>query len=70
MKVTISQAAPTPSGLVLGLRVELQNAGWIRFATTVLVVDDLDLASRQALTAALNNFLAPSDLLAEDLELF
>lgn len=54
MKITITDSHPTPSGLRLGLRVEHEKAGWIRFATTVLVVDRLSFESRQAVVQALN----------------
>lgn len=56
MKVTITSAAPSTQGLRLGLRLEHEKAGWIRFATTVLVVKDLTYAERAYLTEQLNAF--------------
>ncbi|HKN46200.1 MAG TPA: hypothetical protein VJW23_19995 [Propionibacteriaceae bacterium] len=56
MKVTITSAAPSTQGLRLGLRIEHEKAGWIRFATTVLVVKDLTYGERAYLTEALNRF--------------
>ena len=55
MKVTVSTATPSPSGLRLGLRVEHEKAGWVRFATSVLLYDDLDAESIQAITYWLNH---------------
>lgn len=55
MKVTVSTATPSPSGLRLGLRVEHEKAGWVRFCTTVVLYDDLDAESVQAITHWLNH---------------
>lgn len=55
MKVTISQVAPTKSGLRLGLRIEHEKAGWVRFATTVLLLDRLTYSERAMLLAWLEN---------------
>jgi len=54
MKVTISQVAPSPQGLRLGLRIEHEKAGWIRFGTTVLLLEDLTYAERGYVTDWLN----------------
>lgn len=54
MKVIISQAAPHPQGLRLGLRIEHEKAGWVRFSATVLVVEELSTEDRAALTFALD----------------
>lgn len=54
MKITITSAAPSREGLRLGLRVEYGKGGPIRFATTVLVVDQLDNGDRQSLVQALD----------------
>lgn len=40
-KITVSQASPTPSGLRLGMRIEHEKAGWVRFSTCVILDDDL-----------------------------
>lgn len=55
MKVTVTQMSPTPSGLRLGLRVEHEKAGWIRFAATALVISDLSREERAVLLKALNH---------------
>jgi hypothetical protein len=55
MKITVSQVAPSPLGLRLGLRVEHEKAGWVRFDTTVLVLDRLTYAERAFLTNWLND---------------
>lgn len=49
LKVTVSHIAPTSQGLVLGLQVEHKKAGWMRFCTTVLAVNDLTYGERQML---------------------
>lgn len=54
MKVTLTQIAPHPQGLALGLRIEHEKAGWIRFATTVLLVEELPQEERKTLFEALN----------------
>lgn len=54
LKITVDQAAPSPSGLVLGCRVEHDKAGWIRFGVAMLVVDNLSSDCRAALVEALN----------------
>lgn len=54
LKITVDQASPSPSGLRLGLRVEHTKAGWVRFATTFVVYDELTNEMRQALTRFLN----------------
>lgn len=54
MKVTITQIAPHPQGLSLGLRIEHEKAGWIRFGATVLLVNDISLQERKTLYEALN----------------
>lgn len=69
MKITITQAIPSPSGLRLALRVEHEKAGWIRFSTAVLLVEKLDLESRQYITQCLNTYM-DEFLDAGQLELF
>jgi hypothetical protein len=69
MKITVSQVAPHPQGLVCGLRIEHERAGWVRFATTVLVTAQLDEESRATLTAALNR-ADDTDSRYEDVALF
>jgi hypothetical protein len=69
MKITVVGISPHPKGLLCGLRVEHERAGWIRFATTVLVVDEMDKESRQAIVALLNR-AAESDSRWEDVDLF
>jgi len=54
MKITVTSILPHPSGLVLGLRVEHEKAGWIRFATTVLLIDAVNDDACATLTDALN----------------
>lgn len=54
MKVTISQIAPHPQGLVLGVRIEHEKAGWVRFSTTVLVSSELTRMERVWLLDMLN----------------
>lgn len=66
MKVAITQVAPHPQGLRLGLRVEHEKAGWIRFETTVLLVDQLSIFERQSLLSALDG---ASGRLVEDLDI-
>lgn len=61
MKVTVSKAAPSPLGLILGLRVEDALTGWVRFAVTTLVVSELTFEDRQALLRALNHSAAEYD---------
>ena len=65
MKVTVDKATPSPSGLRLGLRIEHEKAGWIRFATTVVLYDQLDGESVQAITRWLNQ---QADRSREDLD--
>lgn len=65
MKITVTGTAPHPQGLMVGLRVEVQRAGWIRFATTVLIVEDLSNDDRRAITEALNK---SADRVREDLD--
>lgn len=47
MKVTITSTTPSNQGLHLGLRIEHEKAGWVRFATTVLVASSLNYRERQ-----------------------
>lgn len=54
MKITITGAAPHPQGLQLGLRVEGPKKSWLRFNTTVLVVEALDARQRGHLLKALD----------------
>jgi hypothetical protein len=54
MKVTVTQIAPHPQGLRLGLRIEHEKAAWIRFATTVLLVEELTTEERGTLYHAMN----------------
>jgi hypothetical protein len=67
VKITLSQIAPHPQGLLLGLRVEHEKAGWIRFCTTVLLVNELPLSERKTLYEALNK--AVDDYLDTEQEL-
>lgn len=55
MKVRITGASPHPQGLMLGLTIEGEKRSWIRFATTVLVVQELTLQERECLYDALNH---------------
>jgi len=54
MKIRVTQASPSPSGLRLGLTVEGPKKAWLRFSTTVLVVDELDQETRRWLVRELN----------------
>lgn len=67
MKVTITGAAPTAQGLRLGLRIEHEKAGWIRFSATTLVVHSLTFGERCALMKALTR--AAEDLDREHVDL-
>lgn len=55
MKVTITGASPDPQGLRLGLRIEHERAGWVKFDTTVLVCDRLSVFERASLLSALDH---------------
>lgn len=68
MKVTITSTAPSQGGVRLGLRIEHEKAGWIRFCSTVLLINDLKMHEREWLVAALNHGADP-DRFVEDLEL-
>lgn len=57
MKITVTDILPSTKGLVLGLRVEHEKAGWIRFATTVLLVESLDVETRRWLVRSLDRCL-------------
>lgn len=69
MKITVTSVCPTPQGVRFGLRVEHEKAGWVRFATTVLLVDALTNDDRRALTKALDSaaFRWNEDLVSEPL---
>lgn len=56
LKVTVSGVAPSPQGLRLGLTIEHEQAHWMRFATTVLVLDTLTYAERQFLLEFLEDY--------------
>jgi hypothetical protein len=69
MKITVSQIAPSRKGLRLGLRIEHEKAGWVRFATTVLLLDSLTYAERQMLLSWLEDSPRQDDW-DEDIPLF
>ena len=68
MKVTVTQIAPHPQGLRLGLRIEHEKAGWVRFGATVLLVNTISVEERRSLYEALNR-LVDEYLDTEQLEL-
>ena len=41
IKVEVQTATPTPQGLRLGVRIEHEQAGWIRFNSTILLYETL-----------------------------
>lgn len=49
MKVTVDSAAPSERGLRLGLKIQHEKAGWIRFAGTVVLYEQLTLEDMQAI---------------------
>lgn len=56
IKVTVSQVAPSPEGLLLGVVVEHTKAKWMRFSTCVLAPKHLTYAERQYLLAFLEGY--------------
>lgn len=54
MKVAVTKVTPHREGLYLGLVIKHEKAGWVRFATTVLVVDDLSPLERRMILHALS----------------
>jgi hypothetical protein len=54
MKITITSVSPHRQGVYLGCTISHEKAGWIRFATTVLVLEDLTSAERSIFTHALD----------------
>lgn len=69
MKVTITDVVPDPHGLRMGLRIEHEKAGWVRFGVTLLVVDRLTFFERQALLSALDHAAGNWEV-GEDIPLF
>lgn len=59
MKVTITSTTPSKQGLHLGLRIEHEKAGWVRFATTVLVAGSLNYRERQMILDWLEDARTP-----------
>jgi len=55
MKITVTQVAPSKRGLLLGLKLEDEKHGWVRFAMTVLVAEDLKYHERQLLLSWLED---------------
>jgi hypothetical protein len=70
MKVTLTSTSPHPQGLCLGLVVEGPKRSWIRFSTTVLLVNDLSLEEREWLTRLLDRLDEPAREEDEPLELW
>lgn len=54
LSITVQSVAESDKGLLLGLRVEHTQAGWIRFGVSLLVLEDLTDAERAFLTDRLN----------------
>lgn len=61
MKVTVTGVSPHRDGLRLGLTVEHERAGWVRFTTSVLVVDRLSIWERESLMSALDHAIGQVD---------
>lgn len=63
-KITVSQIAPSREGLRLGLIVEHEKAGWIRFAVTTLAPNQLSWSERQLLLSFLED--SPQEEVADE----
>lgn len=66
IKVTVSQIAPSPEGLLLGVVVEHTKAKWMRFTTCVLAPRILTYAERQYLLAFLEGYTDTPELVEDE----
>lgn len=54
IRITVQSLAPSDDGVLLGLRLEHEQAGWIRFGVSLLILEDLTDAERAFLVDRLN----------------
>lgn len=54
VKITVQSVAPSDQGILLGLRIEHEKAGWIRFGCSLIVMEDLTAAERAMFVDRLN----------------